>query len=64
MRLTVMLDDRDPFLDCFGARRTVVTGDQLPDWRRLLAQAWAILAGGHKPTAATVASLARTVVPR
>ena len=63
MRLNLTLDDRDPFLDCFGARRTVVTSIELPDWQRLLAQAWAILAGGHQAAAAMVASLTRTVVP-
>jgi HEXXH motif-containing protein len=63
MRLTVTLDDRDRFLDCFGVNRTVVTDDQVPDWRRLLSQTWAILAEGHPSTAATVASLVRTMVP-
>jgi HEXXH motif-containing protein len=63
IRLAVTLDDRDPFLNCFGVRRTVVTGDQLTEWRRLLVRAWAILAGAHQPAAAMVASLARTMVP-
>lgn len=63
MRLAVTLDDRDPFLDCFGVERTAVTGDQVPEWQRLLDQAWAILAGGHQPAAATIASLVRTLVP-
>lgn len=63
IRLAVALDDRDPFLDCFGVRRIVVTGDQLTEWRRLLVRAWAILAGEHQPAAAMVASLTRTMVP-
>lgn len=63
IRLAVTLDDRDPFLDCFGARRTAVADDDLPDWQRLLGQAWDILVAGQRPAAATIGSLARTVVP-
>jgi HEXXH motif-containing protein len=63
MRLDVLLDDCDPFLDRFGTPRAVVDGGQLSVWRRLLAQAWAILVSGHQSTATVVASLARTLVP-
>jgi HEXXH motif-containing protein len=62
LRLDVVLDDRDPFLDRFGDRIRV-TDEGLLSWRDLLAQAWRLLAGDHYPLAELVAGTVRTVVP-
>ncbi|HEX6524634.1 MAG TPA: HEXXH motif domain-containing protein [Streptosporangiaceae bacterium] len=63
LRLEVTLDDRDPFLNRYGGIRVLVSKGELSAWRRLMAQAWTILAGGHRPVAAMIASVMQTLVP-
>jgi HEXXH motif-containing protein len=61
--LDVVIDDSDPFLDRYGTPRTRLTCGNLPRWRRLLADAWAILARDHYPMAEQIAGMVRTLVP-
>jgi HEXXH motif-containing protein len=63
LRFEVTLDDRDPFLNCYGGTRVVVSEAELFSWRRILARAWSVLAGEHRPIAAMIASVMRTLVP-
>jgi HEXXH motif-containing protein len=61
--LDVLLDGQDPFLDRYGAPRSQVGGAELDRWRRLLGEAWTLLAGRHPELATLVADTVRTVVP-
>lgn len=63
LRLDVLLDDCDPYLDRYGSPRTRVTGEALSAWRGLLGSAWATLAADHYPLAALIAGTVRTLVP-
>jgi HEXXH motif-containing protein len=63
LRLDVELDDRDPFLDRYGAARSTLGGDDVLVWHGLLAQAWTVLASDHHPLAAVIAGTVRTLVP-
>jgi HEXXH motif-containing protein len=63
LRLSVALDDRDPFLDRYGTDRARLTADDLADWQRLFDQAWGILARGHSRCAAMIAAVVRVLVP-
>jgi HEXXH motif-containing protein len=63
LRFDVTLDDRDPFLDRYGADRVPVTAEDLANWQRLLAQAWDVLATGDRPYASMMAAMLRTLVP-
>ena len=63
LRLDVVLDDRDPFLDRYGAARSTLSGDDVRAWQRLLARAWMVLTRDHRPLAAVIAGTVRTLVP-
>jgi len=63
LRFKVVLDDRDPFLDCYGIDRAPVTADGLVIWQRLLDQTWDILARGHRRYATMIAAVVRALVP-
>jgi HEXXH motif-containing protein len=63
LRFDVTLDDRDPFLDRYGAVRVGVSEAELFAWGQLLGRAWSILTGEHRPVAAMIASVMRTLVP-
>jgi HEXXH motif-containing protein len=63
LRLDVELDDRDPFLDRYGATRSTLSRDDVRAWQRLLAQAWTVLTRDHHPLAAVIAGTVRTLVP-
>jgi HEXXH motif-containing protein len=63
LRLDVLLDDGDPFLDRYGTPRMGLTSENLPAWRHLLTSAWATLAGDHHPLAVLIAGTVRTLVP-
>lgn len=63
LRLDVVLDDSDPFLDRYGGIRVRVTSTEQLAWRDLLAQAWRILAQDHFPLAEMIAATIHTLVP-
>ena len=63
LRLDVELDDRDPFLDRYGAARSALSGDDARAWQDLLAQAWTVLTRDHPALAAVIAGTAATIVP-
>jgi HEXXH motif-containing protein len=63
LRLDVVLDHDDPFLDRYGPARSRIDGADVSRWRSLLAEGWQILASGHRPLASLVADAVRTVVP-
>jgi HEXXH motif-containing protein len=63
LRLDVELDDRDPFLDRYGAERSRLSADDVRDWHELLAQAWTVLSTDHHALAMVIAGTVRTLVP-
>ena len=63
LRLDVVLDSEDPFLDRYGIARTMVNKHDLFEWQRLLSQAWVILTRDHPSLAPMVAGTIRTLVP-
>ena len=63
LRLDVVLDYDDPFLDRYGAARRRAVGSDLPRWRHLIETGWQILARDHQSLAALAAGAVRTVVP-
>jgi len=63
LRLDVLLDDSDPYLDRYGSPRARLTAEALGGWRRLLASAWATLTTDHHQLAGLIAGIVRTVVP-
>lgn len=63
LRLSVLLDDSDPFLDRYGSPRAQLTGENLPTWHHLLTAAWATLAKDHYQLADLIAGMLRTLVP-
>jgi HEXXH motif-containing protein len=63
LRLDVLLDDGDPYLDRYGSQRLRLRGEDLSAWRQLLSRAWATLAADHPPLAALVAGTVQTLVP-
>jgi HEXXH motif-containing protein len=63
LRLAIVLDDADPFLDRYGHPRLHVDGEDRSAWQQLLAQAWQILAGEHEALAALICEIVRTLVP-
>ena len=63
LRLGVTLDSRDPLLDRYGTPRAELSEDDVLAWRRMLAQAWSVLAGEHATLASFVAGVVRTLVP-
>jgi HEXXH motif-containing protein len=63
LRLAILLDDADPFLDRYGHARLNVDGEERSAWQRLLAEAWQILAREHQALAALISEIVRTLVP-
>ncbi len=63
LRLDVELDDRDPFLDRYGAVRSLLGGEDVRALRELLGQAWTVLSTDHHALAAVIAGTVRTLVP-
>jgi HEXXH motif-containing protein len=63
-RLVVLVDDTDPFRDCYG--RPVLprlSAAEFTELRGLLRQAWRLLAGDHPKHAAMLAALPLSLVP-
>jgi HEXXH motif-containing protein len=61
--LDVVLDNSDPYLDRYGIARIGLSADTLAAWRRMIGQAWAILAVDHPWLARVVTATVRTLVP-
>ncbi|WP_030434879.1 aKG-HExxH-type peptide beta-hydroxylase [Actinoplanes subtropicus] len=64
LTLRVRLEDTDPLRARLGLTPSrQLTGQEVDTWRRLLAEAWHLLATRHRPAAATVAAVLRVIVP-
>ena len=63
LRLDVVLDHDDPFLNRYGPARSRIADPDVPRWRDLLAGGWQVLARDHQELASIVAGTVRTVVP-
>jgi HEXXH motif-containing protein len=63
LRLEVVLDNNDPFLDRYGTAQRRIADPDLARWRHLLEAGWQILARDHHALAALTAGAVRTVVP-
>ena len=63
LRLDLVLDSSDPFLDRYGNVRIAVDKHDVLNWQRLLAQAWVILTRDHPSLAPIVAGTVRALVP-
>jgi HEXXH motif-containing protein len=63
LRLEVVVDHRDPFLDRYGAAQHRAADPDLARWRHLIEAGWQILARDHQALAKLAAAAIRTVVP-
>ena len=63
LRLDVVLDSHDPFLDRYGASRRRAADLDLARWRDLFATGWQILVRRDQTLARLVAGVVQTVVP-
>ena len=63
LRLNVVLDSSDPYLDRYGIARVGLSAEDLAAWRRMIGQAWAILTADHPWLACVVAATVHTLVP-
>ena len=64
LTLSVRLEDTDPLRARLGLTPSrQLTGQEVDTWRRLLAEAWHLLATRHRPAAATIAAVLRVIVP-
>jgi HEXXH motif-containing protein len=64
LRLAVLLDDADPFLDRYGSSpRVHVADEDLSAWQQLITAAWHVLAADGNPLAAVITGVVQTLVP-
>lgn len=64
LTLSVRLEDTDPLRARLGLTPSgQLDREQVDTWRRLLTEAWHLLATRHRPAAATIAAVLRVIVP-